>query len=165
MPRALLTGWLLLGWLCWPAAVSAHHITIDLKAQAGKETKSASAETAAPGVKPKLRGVLHARVKAPITVRWTLTNADPKTTYKDVIVHFFAVKVEKVGQTTVPKLTRGVAAESALTMDFRPKDAARGELTFRIDAPGIYLVRVETIGAAVGRDGHEHFATVDVVVE
>jgi hypothetical protein len=73
--------------------------------------------------------------------------------------------VDKVGQTTVPKLNRGVAAESALTMDFRPKESTHGELTFRIDTPGVYLVRVETIGAAVGLEGHEHFATLDVVVE
>ncbi len=165
MLRACLAGWLLLGWLCWPAAVAAHHFTIDLKVQAGKACKSASAESAAPGVKPKPRGVLHAKVRAPITVRWTLTNADAKTTYKNVIVHFFAVKVDKVGQTTAPKLDRGVAAESALTMDFSPKDATNGELTFRIDGPGVYLLRVETIGAAVGLNGHEHFAALDLVIE
>jgi len=39
-------------------------------------------------------------------------------------------------------------------------------LTFTIDTPGVYLVRLETIGAA-GRDpdAHEHFAALDVVVE
>jgi hypothetical protein len=166
MPRALLCGLLVLGWLSRPLAASAHHFTIDLKVQADKATKSASAETAAPGVKAKPRGVLRVRARAPITVRWTLTNADPKTTYKDVLVHFFAVKIDKLGQPIVPKLTRGVAAESALTMDFGPKDATKGELTFMIDTPGVYLLRLETIGAAGrGPDAHEHFAALDVVVE
>jgi hypothetical protein len=166
MPRALLCGLLVLGWLSRPPAASAHHFTIDLKVQAGKATRSASAEAAAPGVKPKPRGVLRVRAGTPITARWTLTSADPKTTYKDVLVHFFAVKIDKLGQTIVPKLTKGVAAEGALTMDFAPKDATKGELTFTIDTPGVYLVRLETIGAAgKGLDAHEHFAALDVVVE
>jgi hypothetical protein len=166
MPRALLCGLLVLGWVLRPPAASAHHITIDLKVQADKATKTAAAEIAAPGVKPKSRGVLRVRAGTPITARWTLTNADAKTTYKDVLVHFFTVKIDKVGQATVPKLTRGVAAESALTMDFRPKDATKGGLTFTIDTPGVYLLRLETIGAAgAGPDAHEHFAALDVVVE
>src|SRR5439155_1522421 len=108
----------------------------DLKVQADKATKSASAQVAAPGVKPKPRGVLRVRARTPITARWTLTNADPKTTFKDVLVHFFTVKIDNLGQTVVPKLTKGVMAESALTMDFGPKDATKGELTFTIDTPG-----------------------------
>jgi hypothetical protein len=166
MPRALLCGLLVLGWLNRPPTAAAHHFTIDLKVQAGKAMKSASAEAAAPGVKPKPRGVLRVRARTPITARWTLTNADAKTTYKDVTVHFFAVKIDKLGQTILPKLTKGVAAESALTMDFGPKDATKGELTFTIDTPGVYLLRLETIGAAGrGPDAHEHFAALDVVIE
>jgi hypothetical protein len=164
MPRVLLCGLLLSG-LLRPGVAAAHHFTIDLKVQAGKASKTASAETAAPGAKPKPRAVLRVRAKTPITARWTMTNADAKTTYKDVLVHFFTVKIDKLGQATVPKLVKGVAAESALTMDFKPKDATRGELTFTIDTPGVYLLRLETIGAAVGADGHEHFAALDLLVE
>jgi hypothetical protein len=29
----------------------------------------------------------------------------------------------------------------------------------------VYLVRVETIGAARGVDGHEHFAALDLVIK
>jgi hypothetical protein len=166
MPRALLCGLLVLGWLSRPPAASAHHFTIDLKVHAAKARQTASAEAAAPGVKSKPRAVLRVRARTPITARWTLTSADPKTTYKDVLVHFFAVKIDKLGQAIVPKLTKGVAAESALTMDFGPKDATKGELTFTIDTPGVYLLRLETIGAAgMGPDAHEHFAALDVVVK
>jgi hypothetical protein len=58
-----------------------------------------------------------------------------------------------------------VAAESALTMDFNPKDATRGELSFTLERPGFYLLRLETIGAAVGADGQEYFAALDLEVE
>ena len=81
---------------------------------------------------------------------------------EDVTVHFFAVKEENAGQRAVPKLTEGVIAESACTLDFHPADKNEGELTFTIDQPGCYLFRVETIGATAGPAGHEDFAALDV---
>ena len=56
-------------------------------------------------------------------------------------------------------------AETALTMDFQPKDQTKGELTFTLDQPGLYLLHLETIGAAVGAEGHEHFAALDLSVQ
>src|SRR5713101_3196862 len=100
----------------------ADHFAIDLKVQAGKESKTAQAETAALGSKAKKRAVLNAKVGDRITVKWTMTNSDAKTAVKNVLVHFFAVKLEEIGQKTTPKLDKGVVAESALVMDFNPKD-------------------------------------------
>jgi hypothetical protein len=162
MVRALCSGLLI---LVWPLLARAGHFEIDFKVEADKVAKTAQADTTMAGAKPKERPVLTVKAKSRITARWKLTNTDPKVTFKDVVVHFFAVKEEKAGQVTVPKLNKDVAAESALTMDFEPKDSTRGELAFTIDTPGVYLLRVETIGAANGADGHEHFAAVDVVVE
>jgi hypothetical protein len=165
MPRALCSGLLILGWLSWPLPATAAPFDIDFKVEADKVSKTAGADTAAVGVKPKERPVLHVKAKSRITATWKLTNTDPKKTFKDVVVHFFAVKEEKAGQVTVPKLNKDVAAESALTMDFEPRDNSQGELAFTIDTPGVYLVRVETIGAAAGTDKEEYFAAIDVVVE
>jgi hypothetical protein len=161
-PRFVL-GLVLFGWL--PAvAARADHFAIDLEARAGKESKTAHAETAALGTSAKPRPVLQVKAGERVNVKWTLRCTDAKETYKDVLVHFFAVKEEKAGQQAVPKLDRDVAAESALTMDFKPKDASDGELSFTVDRPGSYLLRLETIGAAVGLEGHEHFAALDLVV-
>jgi hypothetical protein len=137
---------------------------IELTVKTAVASKTAHTDAVALGVKPKDRSVLEARAGERVTVQWTLRNADPKTTFKDVTVHFFAVKEEKAGQQAVPKLDRGVAAESALTMDFKPKDSNEGELSFTIDKPGTYLVRVETLEAAQGPDGQEYFAAIDLVV-
>ena len=65
----------------------------------------------------------------------------------------------------MPKLNKDVVAETAMTMDFKPKDKAKGEVTVEIDKPGAYLVRIETIGAASGANLHEHFAALDLVIE
>src|SRR6266852_5067898 len=106
--------------VCCP--LRADHFAIDLKVQAGKESKTAQTETAALGLKAKKRAVLNAKVGDRITVKWTMTNSDAKTAVKNVLVHFFAVKLEEIGQKTTPKLDKGVLAESALVMDFNPKD-------------------------------------------
>ena len=142
----------------------ADHFSIDLKVQAGKNSKTAKTETAALGLKAKKRDVLQAKVGDRIIVKWTVTNTDAKSAVKNVLVHFFAVKLEEIGQKTTPKLDKGVVAESALVMDFNPKDKTQGELSFIIDRAGPYLLRLETIGAAIGDSGHEHFAALDLLV-
>ncbi len=164
MPRILTTLPLMLAWLLFPGGAWAE-FKIDLKVEVGSASKTVHAETAALGVKPRPREVLQAKARSKIAVRWTLTNADSKKTFKNVVVHFVAVKEEMLGQRNIPKLNKGVAAESALTMDFGPRDATRGELSFTIDTAGSYLVRLETIGAAAGDEGQEYFAALDLAIE
>lgn len=146
------------------SAARADHFSIDLKVRAGKESKTAQTETASLGTQPKKRDIFNVKAGDRITVKWTLTKKDAKAV-KNVLVHFFAVKLQELGQKTTPKLDKGVLAESALVMDFNPKDKTQGELSFVITQAGPYLLRVETIGAAVGDSGHEHFAALDVLVK
>jgi hypothetical protein len=142
----------------------ADHFAIDLEAQSPRVTKTAHGEAFALGVKPKPRAVLEAKAGDRLAVKWTLTSTAAKGTVKDVVVHFFVVKEEQAGQQALPKLDKDVWVETALSMDFNPKDKNRGELAFTIDKPGAYLLRLETIGAAVGIEGHEHFAALDLVI-
>jgi hypothetical protein len=145
-------------------SAAAHHFTIDLKVESGKASKTVHAETLAIGVKPKERAVLRVKAGDKVAVHWTLTNVDAKAVFKNVTVHFAAVKEDRAGQYVPLKPGKGVIAESALTMDFSPKDSSRGGLAFTLDAPGFYLLRLRTIDAAVGVDGHEHFAALDLEV-
>jgi hypothetical protein len=147
------------------SCLRADHFTVELKVQAGKSSLSAATETASLGAIPKKRGVLQVKAGNRIIVRWTLTNKAPKEPLKNVLVHFFAVREKEIGQKTTPKLNKDVAAETALTMDFNPKDKAQGELDFTLEQAGPYLLRIETIGAAVGADGHEHFAALELLVQ
>lgn len=152
---------LLLGFLV--PSIRADHFRIDLKAKVANETKTAHVVTLAANGRPQPRALLKAHVDTPITVSWTLSNATSAPKVKEVVVHFFAVREEKPDQQAVPALTKNVVAESALTMDFMPNDKTEGELTFSVAKPGCYLLRLETIGA-VGKDGREPFAALDVVV-
>ena len=151
-----------LGGLFLTAAAWADSFTIDLKVQSGSASQTAHAEPVAIGAVLKARKVLEGKIGAPVKVAWTLTNSSPKAEMKNVLVHFFTVREEKLGQRDMPKLTKDVTAESALTMDFAPGDKAKGAMSFTIDRPGFYLVRLETIGAPVGQ---ECFAALDLVIK
>ena len=163
MLRFLCLSSCLLVALCGTAR--AEHFAIDLEVQAKGEKATAHAVTLGPGQKTKSRPILRLKAGERVHAKWVMTNTHPKSSFKDVLVHFFVVKEDKVGQQTVPKLGKTVQAESALTMDFGPGDKTRGELSFVIDGPGPYLLRLETVGAAVGPDTHEHYAAIDLVVE
>ena len=126
-----------------PALVHAAPFRIELLVRAGKAPQTAEAVFPAPDTKPQPRPVLTADVGTSITLRWTLRNTDQAATVKDVLVHVFVVKQDKPDQPAVPKLTKNVLLESALTMDFRPRDRTEGEVTFTVPQAGCYLIRVE----------------------
>jgi hypothetical protein len=152
----------IIGGLVLVPAARADSFAIDLKVQAGQESQSAQAEVVAIGAVFKVRKVLETKTGTPIRVNWTLSNTSSKTAMKNVLVHFFAAKEDKPGQRNIPKVTKEVAAESALTMDFSPGEKARGAVTFIIERPGFYLICLETIGAP---EGEECFAALDLTVK
>jgi hypothetical protein len=146
-----------------PSLAHADPFHIDLEAQAAKETRTAHAQMIADDVKPHPRAFLTVKVDTPITVKWKVANAHPTATVKDVVVHLVVVKTEKRDQPTVPRLNKNVAAESAVTIDFKPNEQTEGDMTFAIAHPGCYLLRLETRGAA-GKGNHDFFAALDLVV-
>ncbi len=91
-----------------------------------------------------------------------MRNTD-KATVKDVLVHCFVVKIDKADQQEVPKLTKGVVVESALTMDFKTQDKTEGEISFTPPNPGRYLLRLELKNAGA-KDGREPFAALELLI-
>jgi hypothetical protein len=142
-----------------PAALRADDFSIDLKAQAGKEAKIVEAKFPAVPKKAE-RQILSVAANTSVTVKWTARKTDQGAVAKDVLVHFFVVKEDRPDQQEVPKLTKGVIAESALTMDFKSQDKAEGEIAFTIPNAGCYLIRLELKGGGVGGV----FAALDLLV-
>jgi hypothetical protein len=149
--------------VCVPSPGRADDFTIDLKVQAGKKPERAEAKYPASDGKSLPRAVLMIAMDTPINVRWMVRNTDKAPTAKDVLVHFFVVKIDKADQPEVPKLTKNVVIESALTMDFKAQDKTEGELTFTVPNPGRYLLRLELKNAGA-KDGREPFAALEVLV-
>jgi hypothetical protein len=161
MLRLLLLALALLGFLAAPA-VRADSFAIELAVKA-KDAETTEAKYPAADSKPQPRATLTAGVNAPITVKWTLRNTHQTQTVSDVLVHFFAVKIDKPNQAEIPKLTKNVVVETALTMDFRPQDKTDGEITFTVASPGVYLLRLELRGNAA-KEGRDHYAALDLIV-
>jgi hypothetical protein len=152
---------LLLG-LGVPPLGRADDFTIDLKAEAGKKSGTTEAKYPAPDPKPSPRAVLETAVGTPISVKWTVRNTD-KATVKDVLVHCFVVKIDKADQPEVPKLTKNVVVDTALTMDFKAQDKTEAEISFTVPNPGRYLLRVELKNAGA-KDKGEPFAALELLV-
>ena len=107
------------------------------------------------------RPVLKAKVNEPIRIQYLLTNVYPHKTLENVVVHFFIARQKKVGQKELPDLKGDVVMETAFDMDFKPGSKAGQRSTVKIDAPGVYLIRIETRNT---QSDHEHFAAIDLVV-
>jgi hypothetical protein len=135
-------------------------INLDVITSRGQETAFVDQTPPAFGKNP--RPVVKGRVGEPIRVNWTLTNVYPHKTLENVVVHFFIVKVKKVGDKEAPDLRGDVVLESAFEMDFKPGAKAGQRNTLRIHDPGVYLVRVETRQT---QSDHEHFSAIDLVIE
>ena len=124
MCRCLL-GLAVFGGLAASAAAAAEPFAIDLEVRSGKASQTAHAESAAPDAKPQERGVLEIKAGDRVTVQWKMTATDPTTKIENVTVHFFAVKEEMVGQKAVPKLTKGVVAETPARWISAPRTRTR----------------------------------------
>ena len=143
------------------SAVAEHaKINLDVIGPNGRETAFVDQTPPARGKNP--RPVLKVKAGDPIKVNWMLTNVYPHKTLENVVVHFFVVKVDKVGSKDAPDLNGEVVTESAFEMDFKPGAKAGQKNSLKIKEPGVYLVRIETRQT---NSDHEHFSAIDLVVE
>ena len=143
--------------LLWGATgAPSEDFSIRIQARCGSQEQTATGQTDRP--------VLTAKAGAPIRVQWAVVSGNKPGVIHDVTLHCFLAREQVLGQRESPKLGPDASYESALTMDFEPK--ARGSADFTLQAPaaGMYLLRVETIGAAK-EHGHEHSAAMDVKVQ
>lgn len=140
----------------------AEHARISLEVAGPDGQETAHVDQTPPDSGKNPRPVLRVKAGDPIKVRYLLTNLYPHKTIEGVVVHFFIAREDEVGQTELPVVGDDVVLETAFDLDFRPGTNTGGRATVRIDEPGAYLVRVETLKT---QSDHEHFAAIDLVVE
>ncbi len=139
----------------------AEHAKINLDVATGGNSVSAFVDQTPPEWGKNPRRVIRAKVNDPIRINFLLTNVYPHKTLENVVVHFFIARQQKVGQKELPDLKGDVVTETAFDMDFKPGSKAGQRSTIKIDAPGVYLIRIETRNT---QSDHEHFAAIDLVV-
>lgn len=157
--RILVTVTLLFG---MSTSVHAEHAKINLDVVVPGDQQTAFVDQTPPESGKNPRPVIKAKVGDPIKVQWLFTNTYPHKTLANVVVHFFVAREDKAGQKELPDLRGDVVLETAFDMDFKPGTKAGARSTFQIDAPGTYLVRIETKNT---QSDHEHFAAIDLVIE
>jgi hypothetical protein len=128
----------------------AEHAKISLEVTVGGTKVVAFVDQTPPDSGKNPRPIIKAKV-----------NVYPHKTLENVVVHFFIAREKKVGQKELPDLKGDVVMESAFDMDFKPGSKAGQRSTVKIDAPGVYLIRVESRNT---QSDHEHFAAIDLVV-
>jgi len=114
------------------------------------------------GVNP--RPVVAARAGQEIQVTWSMRSEYPHGVMKAVQVHFNVVPVQAVGQAHLPSAATPHLVDTKFRMDYLPDYAAQGQLKFRVEKPGCYLVRLTSEGTEKGH-GHEHFSAIDLKAE
>ena len=153
---------LAIGVLTTTTSAFAEHAKINLDVIGPKGQQTAFVDQTPPAYGKNPRPVLKVKAGDPIKVNWMLTNVYPHKTLENVVVHFFVVKVDKVGSKTPPDLNGEVVMQSAFEMDFKPGAKAGLKNSLKITEPGVYLVRVETRQT---NSDHEHFSAIDLVIE
>jgi hypothetical protein len=150
---------------CLPARPArAEHFDIQLTVTTARESQTASWDTSPPEMGVNPRPVVSGRAGDDVKVGWVMRSAFPHATMPGVQVHFYVVKATAVGQKTLPPRDAPHLVDTSFRMDFLPDYAARGQLTFRIEQPGVYLVRLTSEGTQK-EHGHEHFSAVDLKLE
>jgi hypothetical protein len=141
----------------------AEHAKVTLEVESGGKKETAFVDQTPPPSGKNPRPVLKVKAGEPIKFQWILTNVYPNKTIEGVTVHFFVARQETVGQKDLPDLnSQEPVLETAFDMDFKPGAKAGARGTLKIEKPGVYLVRLETIQT---KSDHEHFSALDLVVE
>lgn len=159
----------LLGLAPFAGPARAEHASIDLRVfrldpETGmsKEEANAFADQEPPpgGVQP--RPLFKVKAGEPLALQFYLTNTYPHGEVRDVTVVYFVAREDKPRQKTLPELGKGVVTQGRFLMNFKPKCKVGARVLFRIDDPGVYLLRVQTENT---QSDHEHFSAIDIEVK
>jgi hypothetical protein len=158
-------------------AVRAEHARIDLRVigPGGKEA-SATSDTDPPAGGRNTPPILKVKANQPLVLQFFFTNTDPHHDIDQVQIRYYIVRVEKLGRKPAvtfqnvsgrqkeaqPFVEPGIVSRGEFNLDFKPETKVGTRLKFQIPAPGIYSVRVGSVGT---QSDHEHFSAIDLVAE
>lgn len=114
----------------------------ELKLSEGKHEQTIRTTKIAAHKPLERRAAFEGPVGGQFTASCKITRAG-KEEAKDVLVHFYVIRIDRRGEAPPPLEPAKVVIEGAWTMDFPPGESSSARLPFRLDQPGVYLVRLE----------------------
>ncbi len=173
---AILAGLMLAVMFAAPPVLKAEHARIDLHVSGEGKEATATADRTPPTGGLNDPPVLNVEVKEPLVLQFILTSKYPHGVLEHVTVRYYVVRADKLGRKPAPSfsesagrdknpaawLEQGVVTRGEFTMNFKPDCRVGTRLKFRLAAPGIYSVRVQTSNT---QSDHEHFAAIDLVAK
>jgi len=146
---------------CFAVTAAADDFVPTLTLTNGVQSQEAVTQPAKPAAAS--RSTMEGKSGVLVTARWKVLSAATRP-IKDVLVHFYVVRIARVGQAPPPLEPSGVLVESALTMDFDPGSTSQANINFRPEREGIYLIRIEADHGS-RPDESVSFAAMDLIVK
>ena len=148
--------------LCLCGFARAEHFEIELTVKSAHDQAIAHSDTDPPpqGVNP--RPLCKAKRGEELTFQFMFSSNFPHGTKKGVGVRYYVVPEKEAGNKSPPEKDKPAVTEGSFTMDFKPDGRVGLRQRIRIERPGAYIVRVESVQSD---SDHEHFAALDLVVE
>jgi len=140
------------------AADGSFVIELSARADGGDRTvTSRSTDAATPA-----RLNLTARPRRKFEIKWSVAGANGVRPVPDVTVHVFLERLGAGSRANTPTAGPNALYESAVVSDFAPGSRCTGQVTLEVPEAGNYVLRVETIGAALS--GRQQAAAIDLAV-
>jgi hypothetical protein len=142
-------------------AAWAEHATIKLQVTGPDGRQEAFADQEPPPGGIKRRPRMAVKHGDPLVFEFLLTNTYPHKQIDGVTVRYFVVRTGSFGAKELPDLKSAAVTQGTVGLNFKPKCRVGARFNFRIDEPGIYLVRIDTQNTD---SDHEHFSAIDLEV-
>jgi hypothetical protein len=140
----------------------AEHFDFTLTVENASEKVEAHADTDPPADGINTRPVFHGHTGEMLVWQFFMTNVKPHEPFPQLKVRYYLAPQAKAGQKESPGPNEVPVVEGEFILDLDYKDRVGLRQQFRVDKPGLYLLRVET---ADSHSDHEHFSAVDVEIK
>jgi hypothetical protein len=142
--------------------VRAEHFDITLTVEGSGSKAEAHADSSPPFEGRLPRPVFRGHVGELLALQFFMTDANPHDLLERVTVRYYVVPQKAGGTSERTSRLADAVVQGEFLLDFKPASRVGVRQQFRIDHPGLYLLRVES---ADRHTDHDHFSAIDLRIE
>lgn len=140
----------------------AEHFSISLTIENADSKTESHADDDPPPVGLNPWPVFHARVGEALTWQFFMTNVKPHEPFEQMKVRYYLAPAVQSGRKDLSASETTPVFRGEFLLDFKYKGRVGLRQQFRVDRPGKYVLRVESVDS---HSEHEHFSAIDVEVQ